>query len=146
MGPGATAALATLTALATCTLAGCGAPQPQNGDVGTGFAELAIAPATARPGGNIELTLTNRSDHDLGYNLCTSALERREGEGWGEPVPLNEVCTMELRTLAPGASATFSGTLPATIRAGTWRVRAGIEWPLGQDRVGVASGPFEVTQ
>jgi hypothetical protein len=135
-----------VAAVAACAILGACAPQPQSSDVSAGFAELTVAPATVRAGGGIELTLTNRSDHSLGYNLCTSALERSQGEGWGEGVPLNEVCTMELRTLEPGASATFSGTLPATVAPGIWRVRAGIEWPLGQDQVGVASEPFEVTR
>jgi hypothetical protein len=137
---------AAVTAIAACAIVGACAPQTQSSDVSAGFAELTVAPATVRAGGNVELRLTNRSAHSLGYNLCTSALERSQGDGWGEGVPLNEACTMELRTLAPGASAAFSGTLPAAVPPGIWRVRSRIEWPLGQDMVGVASEPFEVTR
>ncbi|HSJ24724.1 MAG TPA: hypothetical protein VK929_08665 [Longimicrobiales bacterium] len=121
------------------------APYPADGAGDGAFAELTVTPDRLRAGDSLELTLTNRSEQQLGYNLCTSAIERRTAAGEWEvhPVPLAEVCTMELRVLDPGASDTFRHNLPA-LQPGTYRFRAGVEWPLGGDRVGVTSTTFDV--
>jgi hypothetical protein len=134
--------------LTTCMAwTGC-APHPNNesgAGAGANFAVLTVQPAQVRAGGDIELTLTNRSEHELGYNLCTSAIERQP-PGGTQPIPLAEACTMELRLLAPGAAATFRHTLPAAVVPGTYRAHTGVEWPLGESRVGVVSSPFVVSR
>jgi hypothetical protein len=53
---------------------------------------------------------------------------------------------MELRILAPGASADFRHTIPAGVRGGEYRFRVGVEAPLGEDRVEVVSGPFRIAR
>lgn len=132
------------TLLLVAVLAAACAPLEMDGD-GTAFARLGLDPTRVRAGDPITLTLTNRSDRQIGYNLCPAVLDRRVGGEWQEhPERPAEVCTMELRILEPGASDTFRHTLPATLPAGSYRFRLGVEWPLGEDRAGVASEPFEV--
>jgi hypothetical protein len=132
--------------LFTCLLLLACAPHATGG-AGLEFAELGVQPDRMPPGAALELTLTNRSVHPLGYNLCPSVIERRVGDDWQlHPEPLAEACTMELRTLAPGASGSFRHTLPAALPPGRYRFRTGVEWPLGESWVGVISSTFEVTQ
>lgn len=50
----------------------------------------------------VVLTLSNGGATELGYNLCSSTLERRTASGW-EAQRVDLVCTMELRGLAPGS-------------------------------------------
>jgi hypothetical protein len=133
--------------VAALLLAAC-SPQVPADTPGTGsFATLSVQPARTSPGGEVTITLTNRSERDIGYNLCPAVLDRRVGDDWVQhPEPPAEVCTMELRILQPGASDSFRHSLPAGLPAGTYRFRLGVEWPLGDARVGVASGPFEVVR
>jgi hypothetical protein len=113
----------------------------------TAMVELNVDRSQQRAGGEIRLTLTNRSSDLIGYNLCVAALDRLEGEEWVEvPERPAEVCTMELRTLAPGGSDTFPHTLPRTLAPGVYRFRTGVESPLGESQVGLTSGRFEVVQ
>lgn len=128
--------------------AGCApnAAAPGTGAGGAGL-ELNVQPQPARIGQEVELTLVNRSARQVGYNLCPSVLQRQVGGQWQPAtIAFTEVCTMELRILEPGASASFRHPLPTGLQPGTYRFWAGVEWPMGEDRVGVQSGPFEVVQ
>jgi hypothetical protein len=91
----------------------------------------------------IRLALDNGAPHQIGYNLCSSALQRRSGSTW-EPVGTGEICTMELRTLNPGFDATFEKTLPLNMSAGEYRYITNIESPLGAQQAGVASDSFRL--
>ena len=86
------------------------------------------------------LTLRNGDRQQIGYNLCTSALETSAGR----PVPSNRVCTMELRTLGPGRSATYSYKLPVNMADGSYRFLTQVEWMQSGRRSGVRSNSFEV--
>jgi hypothetical protein len=88
---------------------------------------LRVAPVPATPGDSVSLTLHNGAAEAVGYNLCTSTLERRTGEGW-EGVPDDRVCTMELRMLDPGQRADFPLQLQPDLTAGTYRFSTRIEW------------------
>lgn len=92
---------------------------------------------------SVRLQLRNGSADRAGYNLCTSALERRDGASW-TAVRTDEACTMELRILEPGGTATFEKTLPSGLAAGEYRYVARVDVPLGQGQVTVASDPFRV--
>jgi hypothetical protein len=135
-------------ALLLAALSAC-APQgsaPPAGGAGGEPLVLTVQPQPARAGQEVVLTLTNHSGRQVGYNLCPTLLQRQVAGEWeASPIPFTEVCTMELRTLDPGASATFRHPLPAGIPAGTYRFWAAVEWPLGGDRAGVQSAPFPVT-
>ena len=89
----------------------------------------------------VRLSLDNGTQSQIGYNLCTSALERRSGSEWVS-VPTDDVCTMELRTLNPGADATFEKKLPAGLPAGDYRYVTRVETPLGTSQTTVATNPF----
>ena len=88
---------------------------------------------------NVKLTLRNESGSPIGYNLCTSGLERRTTGMW-EAVETGDICTMEIRTLQNGESATFDKTLPAGIPSGEYRYVNNVE--ANGNRVVVASNPF----
>jgi hypothetical protein len=91
--------------------------------------------------GTIRLALDNGTSEPVGYNLCSSELQRRSGTGWTR-VDTDEVCTMELRTLNPGHDATFEKRLPSGLAAGDYRYVTGVESPLGGSRVVVATEAF----
>jgi hypothetical protein len=91
--------------------------------------------------GAVELTLHNGSEQSVGYNLCSSGLQRWSGSEW-QAVQTGEVCTMELRTLAPGGSAIFEKQLPPDLSSGDYRYVTSVEIPLGGGMQGVASEPF----
>lgn len=93
--------------------------------------------------GALRLTLDNGSTEPIGYNLCTSQLQRQNGNDWTN-VPTDEVCTMELRTLNPGADATFEKRLPAGLPAGVYRYVTSIENPVDAKMIPVATEPFSL--
>lgn len=134
-----------LSIVALCGLvAACATDAASDNDA---FATLMVEPDRVSAGGQITLTLTNRSDRQLGYNLCPVAIERRDGDEWElRPEQPAEACTMELRILQPGSEDTFQHTVPTTIPAGTYRFRAQVEWPLGDEQVNIASETFEVEE
>ena len=97
--------------------------------------------AAAKAGQNVMLTLRNESGAPVGYNLCTSALQRRVSGTW-EAVETGDICTMEIRTLDSGNSATFEKTLPDGLTAGEYRYTNSVE--SNGSRMVVASNPFNV--
>lgn len=106
---------------------------------------LNVEPAEVRGGDEVTLVLVNASGEEIGYNLCPSVLDRREGSEWVErPERPAEFCTAELRILAPEDSATYTHTVPPGLPAGEYRFRAFVEAPLGEARVEVASHPFQI--
>lgn len=86
------------------------------------------------PGETVELSLENRSDRDLEYNLCAAMrLDRRTDGGW-ESVPPDpdRVCTLELRLLAAGESGRGTVDVPEGLAPGTYRFRfEGLQWAGG---------------
>lgn len=120
----------------TILLGACGqAMQAAGGDP----VSLSVEPLTVSAGGSVELILQNHSSTEVGYNLCTSSLERRTDSGW-EAVPSDRVCTMELRTLPPGEEAHFTLDLPAELAPGEFRAVNN----LTRERAPVRSGTFQV--
>jgi hypothetical protein len=106
--------------------------------------ELRVEPAAVQSGDSITLVLRNNSDATVGYNLCASALERRNMDAW-QAVPSDHVCTMELRSLPAGQETRYNMVLPANLSAGEYRFVTGVEiMPVGE-RNGVASQAFRVT-
>lgn len=122
-------------------LAACGTSLELGGDASP--ITLGVDPDVASPGATVELTLTNSSADPIGYNLCTSGLERRDGGDW-EPVASNRVCTMELRTLEPGSAARYSYELPAGLASGEYRFTTTAENLTAGGRTGVRSEAFTV--
>lgn len=96
-----------------------GQPSPQPG----GDVRLSASPSRTAAGSTMTLTLTNSANYTVGYNLCTSAIETAGGSN----IPLDRVCTMELRTLQPGRSANYSFELPANLGDGRYRFSTSAE-------------------
>jgi hypothetical protein len=132
-----------LLALAMMTTAGGACtPMPEPG----GGLVLRVDRADYGPGDPVVLTLVNGTGHDVGYNLCVTGLDRRTGGGGWEPAPvaLVEACTMELRVLPPGETAEFRHTLPRGLAPGEYRMRTGVESPLGEPQTGAVTEAFTV--
>jgi hypothetical protein len=94
--------------------------------------------ATVSQGRALELALRNGSSRAIGYNLCASGLERRSEDGW-QPVPSTRVCTMELRTLAPGGAARFRAP-PEALPPGEYRAVTRVDGGPAE----VRSEPFRI--
>jgi hypothetical protein len=135
-------------ALPVLLIAACTAGQSGSGGGAGGLAnvDLSVGREQYDPGDAILLTLANHSPNQVGYNLCSAALERRVGGGeWHEaPQRLIDACTMELRTLVPNETVTYRHSLPSALPAGQYRVRTRVEAPLGRLLVNVSSAPFMV--
>jgi hypothetical protein len=95
----------------------------------------------ARTDRTVRLTLSNESSGPIGYNLCTSALQRRTAGKWNG-VETGDICTMEIRTLQKGGIATFDKTLPEDTVSGEYRYATNVD-SNGSPMV-VASDPFVI--
>lgn len=96
-----------------------------------------VSPAVVR------LTLHNDSAGRVGYNLCSSTLQRKSDSTWTR-IPTDEVCTMVLMSLEPGRSATFDKSLPAGLSPGQYRYVTSVENPVDVPQTEIATDPFTV--
>lgn len=117
-------------------------PSPRS-DVSDGDVRLSVEPVEVSAGDSIKLVLDNQSSDRIGYNLCTSALERSRDSDW-EAVPSDRVCTMELRTLPPGEQARYPLSLPSGLAAGEYRYTTKVERLETGDRSDLRSDTFRV--
>lgn len=78
------------------------------------------------------IILRNETDQHLGYNLCLASRELRTGGGWTRISPLR-ACTMEIRSLAPGAETT-SKELTANWQPGEYRMVTVVERSRSRER------------
>jgi hypothetical protein len=96
----------------------------------------------------VTLLLRNETPHQIGYNLCASALEHRSGTSW-RTEPLEGVCTLELRIVPPGQVARYERKLPTNIAGGEYRFRTSVETPENPATPGLGwifSEPFTVAR
>jgi hypothetical protein len=121
--------------LAACRTPDASPPPPRSSASVAGVA-LAATPL----GETVRLTLANKSNGPVGYNLCTSAMLRRDGSDW-TPLPSEIFCTMEMRTLSPGASDSFAFPVNPAIEPGDYAWRANVEIPFGGTQRNVISNP-----
>lgn len=120
-----------------------GTQQPQGSPLApepSGDPILRALPREVAAGGTVTLMLSNGLPERLGYNLCTSALLASDGS----EVRTDRVCTLELRTLEPGRSATYPYDLPESVRAGTYRLRTQVERMGSGTRTTLISNEFTV--
>jgi hypothetical protein len=120
----------------------CACSPARSGGGGSGVV-LGVSPDAVAPGDTVVLTVRNDSPAAVGYNLCTSGLERQAGGAW-EAVPSDRVCTMELRTLATGQEASYRLALPAAVAPGEYRWHTAVETMDAGTRGEVRSGAFRV--
>jgi uncharacterized protein YijF (DUF1287 family) len=104
-----------------------------------------------QPGDTVQLVLQNEGLREVGYNLCTVRLERREDSGWTHTPHLgeDEACPLILHTLGVGAQAQGTLRLPVELQAGEYRIAHDVD-TLRTDSQGravhepVISNPFLV--
>lgn len=99
--------------------------------------------STYRRGDTATIVLRNRTDQQLGYNLCFSARELRTGASWTRFSPLR-ICTMELRILAPGAETFLKEPITAEWQPGEYRMVTSVERIRSRDRGEIFTPPFTV--
>lgn len=118
------------------------ARQPGNGADAPEAAEvtLSASPEQTTENSTVTLTLRNGSEEQVGYNLCTSDLQT----AGGGKVPTNVVCTMELRTLEPGRTATYGYKLPVNMATGSYRFATQVHWTDSGRTDRIRSNIFEV--
>lgn len=104
---------------------------------------LTASPVVLPAGDSVTVILATTLEGGVGYNLCSSALERQSGYDW-QVVPADRVCTMELRTLQPGEEATFTFHLPVTLEPGEYRYHARVEALTAGEMHDVRTEPFTV--
>jgi hypothetical protein len=79
--------------------------------------------------------LRNESQDGIGYNLCFSGFELKQGRSWTPAAPLHGfgiACATIQLGLAPGRSAPFAVRLPAGLTSGTYRIATEVETPKGR--------------
>lgn len=101
------------------------------------------SPVVVPAGDSVTVTLATTLEGGVGYNLCSSALERQSGYDW-QVVPADRVCTMELRTLQPGEEATFTFHLPVTLEPGEYRYHSRVEALTVGEMRDIRTEPFTV--
>ncbi|MGH8622903.1 MAG: hypothetical protein ACRET3_12255 [Burkholderiales bacterium] len=75
-------------------------------------------------GSQVVVRFTNASAELVSYNGCFGFLERAGAVAWSSVAPASDVpCRDYVAGLPPGASATSSFTLPATLSPGVYRYR-----------------------
>jgi hypothetical protein len=128
--------------LMSLILAACApvATAPHQGEGRVAGVTLAAEPVAQ---GRVRLILQNGWEAAVGYNLCTSVLESRNGADW-TAIRTDEICTMELRTLPAGQDATFEKSLPPGLAAGEYRYVTSVEIPAGSPQTRVATSAFRV--
>jgi hypothetical protein len=140
----------TAVALAACLLAGgCETTTPYQ-DSSTQYPDgvpnmLRTNATSYDANGVVRLRLDNHTGRTVRYNLCRSKLEQvaRTGEWSVVAESLAEVCTAELRTLLPGAAATYQFKLPYS-RFAQYRVRTRLEDPVGRTYIEAVSNMFAI--
>ncbi|WP_375758419.1 immunoglobulin-like domain-containing protein [Corallococcus exercitus] len=103
------------------------------------------------PGDTVQLVLQNEGTREVGYNLCSVRVERREDSGWLHTPHLgeNEACPAVLHTLKIGAQDQGTLTLPSELQSGEYRIVSDVD-TLRTDSQGrsrqeqVISNPFRV--
>ena len=80
---------------------------------------------TYKAGDIVVLQLENKSNENIGYNLCSAQLEQQKVTNW-EIVPSDRMCTAVVYTLEPGKSTTYEIKLDDNMAAGEFRFIAEI--------------------
>ena len=92
-------------------------------------------------GDQVTLSLENHKDQEVGYNLCTSSLQRQAGDTWERPEAADsdidndgtrDACTLELIHLEPDEETSYEKRLPIDLEEGTYRYQDSVVL-LGED-------------
>jgi hypothetical protein len=130
-----TTAFVLLALLCACT--------PRQSAESQGGVTLSVSPGAVSARDSVTLTLHNGTAADVGYNLCSSGLERESAGAW-EVVPSERVCTRELRILGAGAEGSYSLRLPVELAPGRYRFLTTAQRMEAGGAEAVRSDPFVV--
>lgn len=122
-------------------LAACG--PSIRGATASDAVSLHVEPTTVAAGDPVTLTLKNGSSDGVGYNLCTSVLERRSGDDW-QALPSDRACTMELRILQPAQDTQYQMALDEALGPGEYRFHTVVYLGDPPARSDVWSDAFEI--
>lgn len=112
---------------------------------GAGGATLTLDRSAYAAGGEVTMRITSQSSDTLGYNPCSSrTVERQQGDRWVVHPEPDRVCTMEIRFLLPGQTATAGTNLPSDLGAGTYRIVLTLRPEDGSTPVRAISPAFRV--
>lgn len=101
-------------------------------------------------GDRVQLSVTNHTTDQLGYNPCTRSIERQQGTGWSLIVEPGRVCTMQLYLLNAHTTRTDPTELPPNLNPGTYRIALAFTRespganPQTATPIRVVSAPFQV--
>lgn len=101
---------------------------------------LTVSPQQVALGSMLSLRLHNGTGNNIGYNLCTSALHTASGD----PIATNQVCTMELKTLAPNTTARYEYVLPSNLLPRRYRASSVVHHMANGEQEEIWSNQFEV--
>jgi hypothetical protein len=143
------AVLSTLLFLAVLGCQQTTAPSDPDPGLGAGDPDrvLTTDQGSYPAGATASLRLKNPFSQALGYNLCSSVLERHSDGAWRTAESESDrVCTMELRTVQPGGTATYNRPLSSRLPAGDYRFRTTVEKMNAGTREPVVSNTFRITR
>ena len=109
--------------------------------------ELALDKISYAQGELVRVTMTNRTERNYGFNLCTRTFERREGDRWVAMPPELRLCTMQIDGLTAGASRSQSTDLHGDAGPGVYRMLVSFTHMMPgrpQSHVLAASAPFTI--
>ena len=108
-------ALSALLAVAGCS----DDPAGPDGSVNV----VVVGSSFARPA-EIRGVIRNDSDEVLNTSTCAVVTDHRQGDAWVPVARLDLIaCPAVLEAIQPGAQASFTAVVDASMPAGTWRVR-----------------------
>lgn len=135
--------------VAASVLGACSLTEPSAGE----SVRFILNETTVSPGDTLTGSLINESGRRAGYNLCFVTLDRQADRGWmlvtkTFGIPADAFCTAELSILEPGNTSPYRQQVPTNLPAGKYRLRVGVEVPLGRSgrNVVVTTQAFTVTQ
>ncbi len=118
---------------------------PQPGDLNV---EFTTDQQLYAPGAEIVITLTNRTKHGIGYNLCVSGLEEQVNGEWRVPenLPRDVLCLAVLKHLHRGRAASTRFPLPEELPAGEYRLFTNVEDLRTGEQALIATSSFVIAK
>ncbi|MBX3173342.1 MAG: hypothetical protein KF709_02970 [Gemmatimonadaceae bacterium] len=110
-----------LAVLATACSAEPTLPPPADLVDGPAPVVITLPTGVVRAGQVLRITQTNTGTAALMYNHCNRKVDRAVDTGWDRLPPELRLCTADLHTLAPGASAEVWVDVPADAKPGNHR-------------------------
>ncbi|MBA2661442.1 MAG: hypothetical protein H0U74_04060 [Bradymonadaceae bacterium] len=92
----------------------------------------------------VNLSITNNTTHEVGYNLCFLRIDRHVEGTWQASQNFPDFCEGDTLRLEGGTNVEHNLSMAETMPAGEYRVVTYIENPLGSDRQQVETAVFSL--